>query len=153
MVLLLIHSGLKYISIFDQKLLPIRTTHHTFLKSKQPAVTKNLFYVLSTRQSQIPIFLVPSSGTLYYEVIILYYIYVIIYYIVLFYIICCMDLVIPLPDGVCWTTYLGCTDTPALRASKSSFIFKTFYIKIWKKIEGLMRINFDSEPVYGNHDK
>ena len=58
---LLIHSGLQDISIFDQKL-PIRTTHHTFLQSRQPAVTKNLYYVLSTRRSQIPIFLVPAQG-------------------------------------------------------------------------------------------
>ena len=66
MVLPLIHSGLQTISIFDQKL-PIGTTHHTFLESTQPTVTKTLCYVLSTRQNQIPIFLVSSSGTLYYE--------------------------------------------------------------------------------------
>ena len=35
--------------------------------------------------------------------------------------ICCLELAIPLPDVVCWTTYLGCTDNPALRASKSPF--------------------------------
>ena len=27
------------------------------------------------------------------------------------------------------------------------------YAKIWKKIEGLMKINFESKPVYGDHDK
>ena len=27
------------------------------------------------------------------------------------------------------------------------------YTKIWEKIEGLMRINFESKPVYGDHDK
>ena len=27
------------------------------------------------------------------------------------------------------------------------------YTKIWKKIEGLMKINFESKPVYGDHDK
>ena len=27
------------------------------------------------------------------------------------------------------------------------------YTKIWEKIEGLMKINFESKPVYGDHDK
>ena len=27
------------------------------------------------------------------------------------------------------------------------------YTKIWETIEGLMKINFESEPVYGDHDK
>ena len=27
------------------------------------------------------------------------------------------------------------------------------YAKIWGKNEGLMKINFESKPVYGNHDK
>ena len=27
------------------------------------------------------------------------------------------------------------------------------YTKIWKTIEGLMKINFESKPVYGDHDK
>ena len=27
------------------------------------------------------------------------------------------------------------------------------YIKIWETIEGLMKINFESKPVYGDHDK
>ena len=27
------------------------------------------------------------------------------------------------------------------------------YTKIWGKIEGLMKINFESKPVYGDHDK
>ena len=27
------------------------------------------------------------------------------------------------------------------------------YTKMWEKIEGLMRINFKSKPVYGDHDK
>ena len=27
------------------------------------------------------------------------------------------------------------------------------YTKIWETIEGLMRINFESKPVYGDHDK
>ena len=27
------------------------------------------------------------------------------------------------------------------------------YPKIWEKIEGLMKINFESMPIYGNHDK
>ena len=27
------------------------------------------------------------------------------------------------------------------------------YIKIWEIIEKLMKINFESKPVYGNHDK
>ena len=47
--------SVKY-SIFGQKLL-IPTAHHTFLQSKHTDVTKNLYYVLSTHRSQIPIFL------------------------------------------------------------------------------------------------
>ena len=27
------------------------------------------------------------------------------------------------------------------------------YTKIWEKIEGLMMINFESKPTYGDHDK
>ena len=45
-------SGLWNTSIFGQKL-PIRTTHYTFLESRHPEVTKNLYHVLSTRRSQI----------------------------------------------------------------------------------------------------
>ena len=48
--------------IFHQKLL-IQTAHQTFLESRHPEVTKNLYYVLSTRRSQIPIFLGSSSWT------------------------------------------------------------------------------------------
>ena len=40
----------KYLN-FGQKL-PIRTTHHTFLGSRHPKVTKNLYYVLSHEGSQ-----------------------------------------------------------------------------------------------------
>ena len=46
---------------FCQKLL-LRTAHHTFLESRHPELTKNLYYVLCTRQSQIPIFLVLAHG-------------------------------------------------------------------------------------------
>ena len=53
---------------FGQKL-PIRTAHHSFLESKHPEVTKNLYYVLSTRQSQIPIFLGSSSWTIFIVII------------------------------------------------------------------------------------
>ena len=35
---------------------------------------------------------------------------------------------------------------------KDKQLFKK-YIKIWETIEGLMRINFESEAVYGDHDK
>ena len=42
--------------VFVQKL-PICTAHHTFLESRQSEVTKNLYYVLSTHQGQICIFL------------------------------------------------------------------------------------------------
>ena len=35
---------------------------------------------------------------------------------------------------------------------KDRQLFKN-YTKIWKKIEGLMRINFESKPVYGDDDK
>ena len=45
----------KYLN-FGQKL-PIRTANHTFLESRHPEVTKNLYYVLSTHQRQIPSFL------------------------------------------------------------------------------------------------
>ena len=39
-----------------------------------------------------------------------------------------------------------------------SFIVKDkqllkIYIRIWEKIEKLMKINFESKPVYGDHDK
>ena len=30
--------------------------------------------------------------------------------------------------------------------------FLKSYIKIWETIEGLMKINFESNPVYGYHD-
>ena len=51
----LVHHGLWNISIFGQKQ-PIRTAHQTFLESRHPKVTKNLYYALSTRQSQVPFF-------------------------------------------------------------------------------------------------
>ena len=35
---------------------------------------------------------------------------------------------------------------------KGKQLFKK-YIKIWETIEGLMRINFESKAVYGDHDK
>ena len=42
--------SVKYLN-FGQKL-PIRTTHHTFLESRHPEVTKNPYYVLSPEGSQ-----------------------------------------------------------------------------------------------------
>ena len=45
---------------FGQKL-AIWTAHHTFLESRHPEVTKNLYYVLSTRRGQTPIVLGFSS--------------------------------------------------------------------------------------------
>ena len=51
-----VHSGLYNISIFRQKLL-MRTTHHTFIESRHPEVTTNLYYFLLTWGSKIPIFL------------------------------------------------------------------------------------------------
>ena len=42
--------SVKYLN-FGQKL-PIRTTHHTFLESEHPEVTKNPYYVLSPDGSQ-----------------------------------------------------------------------------------------------------
>ena len=42
--------SVKYLN-FGQKL-PIRTTHHTFLESRHPEVTKNPYYVLSPKGSQ-----------------------------------------------------------------------------------------------------
>ena len=50
-----VHSGLQNTPIFCQKLL-IRTAHHTFLESRYLEITKDLYYVLSTRQGQIPTF-------------------------------------------------------------------------------------------------
>ena len=39
---------------FGQKL-AIRTAHHTFLESRYPEVSKNLYYVFSTCRGQTPI--------------------------------------------------------------------------------------------------
>ena len=47
---------LKIPQFFGGNLL-IRTAHHNFLVSRHPEVTKNLYYVLSTHQRQIPSFL------------------------------------------------------------------------------------------------
>ena len=44
--------------------LPIPTTHHTFLESRDPEVTENLYYVLSNGQSQISISLGSSLWTM-----------------------------------------------------------------------------------------
>ena len=61
----LVHSGLRNTSIFGQKL-PIQTAHHTFLESRHPEVTNNLYYVFYSSQSQIPIFLESSSWTIHF---------------------------------------------------------------------------------------
>ena len=53
--------------IFAQKLL-IPTAHHTFLESRHPKVTKNLYYILSTRRSQISIFLGSSSWAIRFHI-------------------------------------------------------------------------------------
>ena len=45
-------------------MLLITTAHYTFLEARVPEVTKNLFYVLPIRWSQIPIFLGSSSWTI-----------------------------------------------------------------------------------------
>ena len=45
-------------------MLLITTAHYTFLEARVPEVTKNLFYVLPIRRSQIPIFLGSSSWTI-----------------------------------------------------------------------------------------
>ena len=45
---------------------PIETVHHTFLGSRHPDVTKNL-YVLSTHRSQIPIFYAPAHGLIWWD--------------------------------------------------------------------------------------
>ena len=55
---ILVHSE---IAQFFGRKLPIQTAHHTFLESRHPEVTKNLYYVLSISQSQIPISLGSSS--------------------------------------------------------------------------------------------
>ena len=57
----LVHAGLKTSLIFSQNL-PIQTAHHTFVESRHPEVTKNLYDVLFTRQSKIPIFWTPAHG-------------------------------------------------------------------------------------------
>ena len=51
---------------FLAKSSPIQTAHHTFVESRRPEVTKNLYYVLSTCWSQISIFLGSSSWTKIY---------------------------------------------------------------------------------------
>ena len=61
----LVHSGLRNTSIFGQQL-PIQTAHHTFLESRHPEVTNNLYYVFYSSQSQIPIFLESSSWTIHF---------------------------------------------------------------------------------------
>ena len=61
MVHLLVHSGPKTTLIFSQKL-PIQTAHHTFVESRHPEVTKNLYDVLFTCQSQISIFWALAHG-------------------------------------------------------------------------------------------
>ena len=58
--------SVKYLN-FGQKL-PIRTTHHTFLESRHPEVTKNQYYVLSPewRQKKVSahgLHLLPSIDT------------------------------------------------------------------------------------------
>ena len=44
-----------FTSIFDGKL-PVQTADHTSLESRHPELTKNPYYVMSTRRSQILIF-------------------------------------------------------------------------------------------------
>ena len=51
--------------MFCQKL-PIRTAYHTFLESKHPEVTKNLYYVLSTCRSQSVIFRIQLMDFYYF---------------------------------------------------------------------------------------
>ena len=58
----LVHSGLQNTTIFVRKL-PIQTAHHTFRERRRSEVTKNLYYVSSTRRSQIAIFLGSSPWT------------------------------------------------------------------------------------------
>ena len=59
----LVHTGLKNTSNLGQKLL-IQKAHHSSLESAHLEVTKNLYYALSTSQSQILIFLGSSSWTI-----------------------------------------------------------------------------------------
>ena len=56
-------TELQKMHFFDNLRLLIRTSHHTFLESSPPEVTKNVHYVLSTSRIQIPIFLGSSSRT------------------------------------------------------------------------------------------
>ena len=65
-----VHSGLYNISIFRQKLL-MRTTHHTFIESRHPEVTTNLYYFLLTWGSKIPIYW--RSKKISYWVCLLFY--------------------------------------------------------------------------------
>ena len=52
----LVHFGLWNTSIFGEKL-PTGAAYHTFLESRHPEITKNLYYILSTGWSQMLIFL------------------------------------------------------------------------------------------------
>ena len=62
---LLVNSDLQNTSIFGKKL-PIQTPHNTFLESRHPEVTDNLYYVFYSSQSQISIFLGSSSCTTHF---------------------------------------------------------------------------------------
>ena len=57
----LVHSGLYNTLAFGQKL-PIQTALHNLLGSTHPEVTEDLYYVLSTRRSQISDFWAPAHG-------------------------------------------------------------------------------------------
>ena len=47
---------------FSTESYPFRQNIYNILENTLPEVTKNLYYVLSTRRSQIPIFLAPAHG-------------------------------------------------------------------------------------------
>ena len=53
--------SVKYLNFWLK--LPTQAGHHTFAESRHPEVTKNVYFVLSTRRSQIPIFLGSRSWT------------------------------------------------------------------------------------------
>ena len=60
-------------------------------------------------------------------------------------------LCINLPQMVGYAKHFDSNKTISFKVSDNKLLKK--YTKIWEKISNLMNIEFDSEPVYGDHDK
>ena len=60
-------------------------------------------------------------------------------------------LCINLPQMVGYAKHFDSNKTISFKVSDNKLLKK--YTKIWGKISNLMNIEFDSEPVYGDHDK